>query len=1194
MIREFFRFELREQLRSPLLWLIASLFGLMALGAASSDAVVLGNAVGNVHRNAPLVSIQFMALASVLGLFVICIFIAGALLRDFEVGTADLLFSNPIKKRDYLIGRFGAGLAASLLVYLMFAGGLFLAAYMPWVDPARLGPISPLPYLWAFGIIVLPNLLLTGAFLALLAVTTRSLLVVYAGVMAFFVLWIMSQVLMRDLDNVWLGALMDPFGIRALSQVTRYWSAEQRNTELPAVANYLYANRALWMAVALGLIAASFALFKTERSGTGRGWFGRKQIAKPVPPEPARTQISIPTATPASGFRMAFAQYLELLRFEVRGVFRSVPFLIMLLFGIFNLMGSADELGSTYGTSSYPVTSQLLDAIESAYAWLLYLIVMFYAGELIWRERSAKLSDVSDALPVPDAVPLLAKFSTLVLVVFAFLTAGILAAIAVQLVQGFTSIEPLLYFKALIVMAAPAILVGGAAMALQVLANNKFIGYGLLIGGIALFGLLSYMGFEDKLYTYSASPSLPHSDLNGYGHFWIGWAWFKAYWALFMVALLVLATAFWVRGTSSSARERLGLARLRLRGALGASLAASLLAFAAVGGFIYYNTHVLNAFLDKEDQIARQIRYEQTYKQYQDQPQPLITAQTVEVDLDPYDLKLEVRGVYTLVNPHAAALDQIHVKLNPLMEHPSLDLGEAELSLDDSDLGYRIYRLKQPMQPGEQRSLSFTARFEQKGFGNTRGQTDVVYNGSFFNNNVLPSLGYSARDALDDRNERRKRGLPQLPRMADLDDAKAHRHTYISDDGHWIDFKTTFCTAPDQIGLAPGYLQREFELDGRRCFEYAMDRPILPFYAFLSARWEVTRGEFKGVPIEVYHHPSHAWNVQRMIKSVQDSLDYFGTHFSPYQHRQVRIIEFPNYGDFAQAFPNTIPYSESIGFIADLRDPEAIDYVYYVTAHEIAHQWWAHQVIGANVQGATVMSESLAQYSALMVMEREYGRERMRQFLRYELDQYLAARGGESREELPLYRVENQAYVHYRKGSLVFYRLRDEIGEHALNRALSRYLADKAFQQPPFTTSRELLGYLRDEAGPEHQQLITDLFERIIFYDNRVEDVVVQALDGGRYALTLKLHAAKFEADGIGRETAQPLDDWIEVGAFARPDGAGETGETVLVLERHRITSKRPEIRIEVDALPYEVGFDPYNKLIDRVARDNRKRVSAP
>jgi ABC-2 type transport system permease protein len=292
--------------------------------------------------------------------------------------------------------------------------------------------------------------------------------------------------------------------------------------------------------------------------------------------------------------------------------------------------------------------------------------------------------------------------------------------------------------------------------------------------------------------------------------------------------------------------------------------------------------------------------------------------------------------------------------------------------------------------------------------------------------------------------------------------------------------------AASQIALAPGYLQKSWKENGRSYFQYKMDQKMMPFFAYLSADWQVKKGDWHGIPIEIYHDRKHGYNVDRMITATQKSLDYYTTQFTPYQHKQVRILEFPNYASFAQSFANTIPFSESIGFIADLRDKEDIDYVFYVTAHEMAHQWWGHQIAAANVQGSTMLIESLAQYSALMVMEKEYGPHQMRRFLRYELDRYLSSRGSEAIEELPLYRVENQQYIHYRKGSLIFYRLRDEIGEAALNRALKRFLQDKGFQEAPFTTSAELLDYIRAEAPADKQALITDMFEKIVFYDNRV------------------------------------------------------------------------------------------------------------
>jgi len=353
----------------------------------------------------------------------------------------------------------------------------------------------------------------------------------------------------------------------------------------------------------------------------------------------------------------------------------------------------------------------------------------------------------------------------------------------------------------------------------------------------------------------------------------------------------------------------------------------------------------------------------------------------------------------------------------------------------------------------------------------------------------------------------------------------------------------------------------------------------------------VRRGEWHGLPIEVYYDPKHPYNVDRMIDATRKSLDYFTANFSPYQHKQVRILEFPRYAKFAQSFANTIPFSESIGFIADLSDPEDIDYPFYVTAHEVAHQWWAHQVIGANVQGQSMLAESLAQYSALMVMEKEYGREHLRHFLKYELDAYLRGRGGEVIEELPLMRVEDQGYIHYRKGSLIFYRLRDEIGEENLNRALAAFIRDKAFQQPPYTTTLELLAYIRAQTPPDKQKLLDELFAKIVLYDIKVVAASAAPRADGKFDVRIEYETQKHESDGLGRETSLPLDDWMQVGVFARKEGEGEHTERALYLQPQHITQGKGTIAVVTDSRPLEVGLDPYNKLIDRNPDDNRKRL---
>lgn len=171
MTLDFFRFELREQLRSPLLWLFAGLFALLAFGAASSDAVQIGGGSGNVHSNAPTVVASMLGIFTLLGMLVSTLFVSNALLRDFELGTAELIFASPIKRRHYLAGRIGAALVSGLLVYVLIAVGILVAQFMPWVDAERLGPTNWAGYAWTFAVVVIPNLLFTTALLSLLAVT---------------------------------------------------------------------------------------------------------------------------------------------------------------------------------------------------------------------------------------------------------------------------------------------------------------------------------------------------------------------------------------------------------------------------------------------------------------------------------------------------------------------------------------------------------------------------------------------------------------------------------------------------------------------------------------------------------------------------------------------------------------------------------------------------------------------------------------------------------------------------------------------------------------------------------------------------------------------------------------------------------------------------------------------------------------
>jgi ABC-2 type transport system permease protein len=1075
------RFELRYYFRRISTYIYFGVFLALAFfminaigGAWASVNMAVGGSSGTVHVNSPYV---LTAVSGVVGLFSVLVtaaLLGNAVHRDFETGMHPLFFTTPVSKRAYLSGRFSAAFIVNAFILLSIPLGLAVGSVMPYLDRHRFGPAQPLAFVHPYFALMLPNLVFTGGVFFALAAMTRQMMPNYMGGAIMLVGYMLAGNLSRDLENERIAALLDPFGLNAYQFITKYWTPAERNATLVGLQGDFLYNRLLWVGVGLAILAVAYSRFRFSHAPERRRW--RKRPAEStasVAPSSAGQRLQIPRAERSFSLGAQLQQFLSVARRSFWSIVANRYFFAIVGAGLLFLIFSANQVGKMYGTTTFPVTYEVLEVLGGTFALFMLIVITFYAGDLVWRERDMRINQVQDAMPMPNWVPFAGKFTALVMMVLVLQFVILLAGVVTQAVEGYTKFELGLYATSLFgLQLVDYTLLIALVMLVQVLVNHKYMGHLIVVLYFVLGEFMPQLGLEHGLYQYGSDAGSTYSDMNRFGPFLRPFWWFKAYWAAWALLFALFSNVFWVRGQEMGAGWRARMARRRIRRPQLAVAAAALVLISGVGGFIFYNTNVLNHYRTTHDEEQASAEYERQYKQYEHLRQPRVVGVRVDVDLFPREQSVAVRGEYRLANRSAAPIETVHVRVEP-----EADIRRAEFSVAakqthaDADHGYYIYTLGQPLQPGDEARFTFDLAYTSHGFENRVTNTQVVENGTFVNSGIMPGLGYEARGELDDDATRRKYGLDPKERMPSLDDEAARGNNYISVDADWVDFETTVSTTLDQIALAPGYLQREWTEGGRRYFHYKMDAPILNFYSFLSARYDVKRDRWLGpggedVAIEIYYHPGHEYNVDRMIDGVKKSLSYFTTNFGPYQHRQVRILEFPRYARFAQSFPNTIPYSEAIGFIARIASDEDVDYPFYVTAHEVAHQWWAHQVIGGNVQGATVLSETLAQYSALMVMEREYGPDQMKKFLKYELDNYLTGRAFERKKELPLLRVENQPYIHYRKGSLVMYALRDYIGEEKLNMALAQFVADKKFQQPPYTTARELVSGIR-AATPE-------------------------------------------------------------------------------------------------------------------------------
>jgi ABC-2 type transport system permease protein len=690
--------------------------------------------------------------------------------------------------------------------------------------------------------------------------------------------------------------------------------------------------------------------------------------------------------------------------------------------------------------------------------------------------------------------------------------------------------------------------------------------------------------------------------MNGYGHTISSFFVFKIYWLSFCAILIIISNMFWVRGNEKGFKNRFRIAKTLFNKKAKFAITVAIAVFFITGGFIYYNTSILNKNISAKEEEKQQAAYEKNYKKYLKTQQPRIVSANWNVDIFPLERGTKMNGYYILKNKSNRNVDSIILNLPSSITINEFKFGKpATQVLADKDNGFYIYKLASSLKPGDSIKLEMSLELFPKGFKNSDAGTSIVYNGTFFNSQYLPSIGYAPDGELSEDSARKKYDLGKKERMASVNDSTARMNNYISNDADWIDFECTVSTTPDQIAIAPGYLLKQWEEKGRKYYHYKMDSKILNFYSFLSARYEIKHDQWKNpsnpgqnVAIEIYYQKGHEYNLERMIKGIKKSLDYYTKNFSPYQHRQVRIIEFPRYATFAQSFPNTIPFSEGIGFIAkiDENDPESIDYPFYVTAHEVAHQWWAHQVIGGNVQGSTLMSETMAQYSALMVMEKEFGKPAMKRFLKYEMNQYLQGRATEGKKERPLMLCENQQYIHYNKGSVVMYALKDYIGEDSLNAALAKYIKKVAFQEPPYTNSIEFVSYLKAATPDSLKYIINDMFETITLYENKTTKCSYSKTKEGKFLVKFIVESKKMKADSVGKMKDVPVSDWIDIGVFGNKETAkGKKIETELYLQKRKIDKNKMEFEITVDEEPVKVGIDPYNKLIDRTPDNNTRSL---
>jgi ABC-type transport system involved in multi-copper enzyme maturation permease subunit len=1195
-----FLFEAAYQARRPATWLY------LAASFFVGWSVIQGNYLDDARNgwmllNAPLVVASTTVVGCLMWLFVGASVAGDAAARDVESGMHPLSYSAPVPKFDYLAGRFLAAYAINAVILLAAQAGMLLGMHWPDVEAEVLGPWRPVAFLLAFSMIALPNAFIATAMqFSFAALGRRPILSYFGSIMLFFASMGMAVFVATALHQPQLARLLDPVGmISIVSSLSDTWSAAEHNTRLVGPQHFLIANRLLWIAIGAAVLAFTYHRFRLVHPAekSGRFLFRRRVQEKKKAPPSFGTAILAPVAQGQYGGATAWYQLAAVtvrsLRTLARGWTVIPPLLAVGILTCVVVTANMDWLG----VPLVPRTEHVLTYLTAALAnpgnrvWMaIPLLIIFYAGELVWSERDARMGEISGAAPVPDWVFFAGKFLALALLLAAWMLVLMLAGVIGQALLGYERIELGLYLKVMLgLQLADYLLFAVLALAVHTLVNHKQLG---TLAALAVYGLIAFaplLGLEHKLLVFGASPAWSYSDIRGFGASLAPWLAFKAYWAAWAVLLAVFARLAWVRGRESDPRARLRLVRERLTRPTLATAALAGTALLGLGGYVFYNTNLLNTYRPHDETIAQAAAYERAYARYTDLPQPRVVRSTMRVEIHPQRRAAEFRGSYQLVNPTAEPIDAVHVSLatGDGVQTRRVDFDRpSKLAKYDAALGYRIYQLATPLAPGQSMRLDYEVDFAPRGFGNRGADETIVANGSWISTaNFLPAIGYQPARELDEPGDRLTQGLVARPRVPRLEDLKA-RQAVPGDVG--IGFRAIVGTEANQVAVAPGVLRRSWSANGRRYFEYASDAPIREDVQFFSANYAVHTTRCDGVQVAIYHHPGHDNVVGDLERGACAALRLYASLWGPYPRSALHLVENAQRDIGAHSEPAQVDYGDGFARLDPAADPDGTNLVFAVAAHEVAHQWWGGvRLAPARVEGVGFLIESMATFSATQVVEKALGPDQLQAYLDLMRREYEVPR---SLASPPLLRATEQ-FLNYRKGPLAMHALSQYVGRERVNLALRRFLDANRPGTVPLPTTLDLYRELQAVTPTRYQGLLHDLLASNTYWELDAEQMRSTKLPDGRWKVALDVRARKLVVDDAGAEIDQPLDEWVEVGLFPGSPRWSENGQMLvgkpMYLGQHRITRSRQTIEVIVAAKPGHAGIDPRALLVDLRPRDN-------
>jgi ABC-2 type transport system permease protein len=1051
-VRRLFQVLAREfgfNVRRPLFWIALLLLLFFAWSFGTGNATISSGETtvgGQRAWNTSEFSLAMVVLVSLGIIFSFFLAVAAgmAVIKDEEWQVTEMLRATPLRSGEYVWGKFLGVLLAFLLVVAGFLATLaFVQHLVPHAEMAESrGPFALMNYLRPTMVLALPPaLFIAGISFALGAITRRGILVFLFPVLffitflAFFWSWSPGW-LSPEVSRLLM--LLDPTGFRWLNQtyllVDR--GVEFYNTQPLEYDGGFLASRLVFLVLSLACVSLTPRWVGGRQRLEGRagketefdqgGGVDAEADARSL--DLFGGMVSVRPGGWTSLGRVLRSELRELIHSP--GLYLFAPLILFLTVGVALVdVGAFDTpVLRTPGTMAVSQAQQL--------TMFLCLLLVFYAVETLERDRATGLASMSYPTPVGTATLLLGKALGLLALVGVILAASLVGNLIVLLVQGTVPIRIGPFVEVWGSLLVPTSMAWIAfLMAVMGLTRSRWATYGV---GLAVMAYTAYRGLTGNLTwltNWMANETLLWTDmgfleLEGRGLL------LNRLWVLSLGLLFFVLAVTWFHRRD---RDPVVLfSRFRPKPLLLRALRLSpfLLLSLAMGVTLWNG--IREGFQGDVAEKADKDYWRKNVATWTDVKWPALAAVEMDLELEPQRRGFRTEGRYLIYNQLEEAVAGIPFTGGFMWDSLSWTLGGEPTEPEDR-AGLWVVKPPVPLEPGDSVWIGFrTKGVFPRGLTKNGGgagtfilPSSVVLAGP---EGFAPSPGYSPGRGVDEDNRSDAKEYPPDYYLQQVDPLF----------GFSIPTRTRIrITGPDYLTYTSvGNRVSEERGDGTVTVVWESDYPVR-FFNVAAGKWDVWRGE----GTEIYYYPEHPYNIEEMGVALNAARRWYAEWFAPYPWTTLRINEFMGIAGYAQGFATNITFSEAIGFLT--KDDLRSNLVFFVTAHESAHQWWGNLLTPGDGPGGNIISEGMANFSTTLLFEQIKGEAARREFSKRLETRY--ARGRRADDERPMVEVDGSragdGRVTYEKGGWVPWMLMRLMGREAMLAGLREFIV--RFQDGP-------------------------------------------------------------------------------------------------------------------------------------------------